>query len=337
LCKRAPAPGGEVSVERAVRAPRQQQARFHAPSVIPVRSQAGRRPQNGCHPGPEGTFDHWCTFDEASPLERRCGHAGSLDPGSDLGTRLFLSPIRRGANVRRIRLLCGGAQPRLLPARPRAPRSLVNLSQETADDVGTIAPSSLVVLAGPPGAGKGTQCSQLVEQHGMVHISLGDALRQEVEHGTALGSRVRDSIETGRLVPDRDVYGVIADRLTRHRTASAVLLDGFPRTIGQAEMLERLRPGAVGLVVLLVLPMATILRRLCSRGRADDGDPDAVAERMLAYDRDTRPVLAWYASRGLLAHVDANASPRDVTARIEGHLAAFGLCAPPAPPLLLGQ
>jgi adenylate kinase len=90
-------------------------------------------------------------------------------------------------------------------------------------------------------------------------------------------------------------------------------------------MLERIRPSSVGLVVLLVVPLATVFRRLCDRGRADDGDLDVVAERMLSYDRDTRPVLAWYASRGLLAHVDGNGPPRDVTARIEGQLNAFGL------------
>jgi adenylate kinase len=197
--------------------------------------------------------------------------------------------------------------------------------------VGSLAFPRLVVVAGPPGAGKGTQCSELVEQHGMAHVSVGDALRQEVAADTSLGARVRASLESGRLVPDHEVSEVVAERLDRHRAASTVLLDGFPRTIAQAEILERLRPEAVGLVVLLVVPIATILRRLRSRGRTDDGDRDVVAERMLSYDRDTRPVLAWYASRGLLAHVDANAPPRDVTARIEGHLAAFGLFKPPAP------
>jgi adenylate kinase len=162
----------------------------------------------------------------------------------------------------------------------------------------------------------------------MAHVSVGDSLRQEVAAGTPLGARVRASLEAGRLVPDREVSEVVAERLDRNRAASALLLDGFPRTIAQAEILERLRPDAVGLVVLLVVPIATILRRLSSRGRSDDVDPDAVAQRVLTYDRDTRPVLAWYASRGLLAHVDANAPQRDVTARIEGHLAAFGLFAP---------
>jgi adenylate kinase len=183
----------------------------------------------------------------------------------------------------------------------------------------------LVVLAGPPGAGKGTQCSNLVEHLDMVHVSIGDTLRQEVEDGTPLGSRIRSCLEAGRLVPDCDVSEVVAERLARHRAASAVLLDGFPRTLGQAEMLERIRPSSVGLVVLLVVPLATVHRRLCDRGRADDGDLDVVAERMLAYDRDTRPVLAWYASRGLLAHIDGNAPMREVTARIEGQLDAFGL------------
>ena len=205
--------------------------------------------------------------------------------------------------------MLGSEQRPLLPAAPTS--------------VGAYPP--LVVLAGPPGAGKGTQCRHLVQHLDMVHVSIGDTLRQEVEDGTPLGSRVRACLETGRLVPDCDVSEVVAERLARHRAASAVLLDGFPRTLGQAEMLERIRPSAVGLVVLLVVPLATVFRRLCDRGRADDGDLDVVAERMLSYDRDTRPVLAWYASRGLLAHIDGNAPARDVTARIEGQLDAFGL------------
>jgi len=188
----------------------------------------------------------------------------------------------------------------------------------------------LVVLAGRPGAGKGTQCSRLVDRHGMAHVSIGDCLREAVEAGIPLGARIRSSLEAGRLVPDQDVSEVVAERLARHRSASAILLDGFPRTVGQAQMLDRLRPSAVGLVVLLVVPRATVLKRLSGRRRGDDADPDVVATRLLSYEHQTKPVLDWYASRGLLVHVDANAPPRDVTDGISRHLAAFGLCPPPA-------
>ena len=200
-----------------------------------------------------------------------------------------------------------------------------------SEPTGAVALPALIVLAGPPGAGKGTQCIELAQQHGMAHVSIGALLRQEIAGGTALGSRVRAALDAGRLAPDGDVSEIVSERLAQHRTASAVLLDGFPRTIQQAELLEELRPNAVGLVVLLVLPMAAVLQRLRGRGRADDGDREVVAERMLTYDRDTKPVLAWYADRGLVAHVDAHASPRDVTTRITAHLAAFGLCTPPPP------
>ncbi|HTD49377.1 MAG TPA: nucleoside monophosphate kinase [Acidimicrobiia bacterium] len=193
----------------------------------------------------------------------------------------------------------------------------------------TSASPPLVVLAGPPGSGKGTQCSRLVDRHGLAHVSIGECLRQEVEAGTSLGVRVRASLEAGRLVPDDDVSEVVSERLARHRAASAILLDGFPRTVGQAQMLEQLRPSAVGLVVLLVVPLTTVLKRLSGRRRADDADPDAVAARLLAYEHQTRPVLDWYASLGLLVHVDASAAPRAVTDRIARHLSAFGLCSPP--------
>jgi adenylate kinase len=188
------------------------------------------------------------------------------------------------------------------------------------------------VLAGPPGAGKGTQCSQLAQQHGMAHISIGDTLRQEVTHGTPLGSRIRASLETGRLVPDHDMSEVIAAQLAQHRAAPAVLLDGFPRTLGQAQILEQLRPRAVELVILLVVPLATLLQRLSDRSRPDDTDPNVITERLLAYDRDTKPVLDWYANRGLLTHVDATAPPHDVTTRIARHLTTIGLHTPLAQP-----
>jgi adenylate kinase len=122
----------------------------------------------------------------------------------------------------------------------------------------------LIVLAGLPGAGKGTQRSRLVEQLGLAHISIGDALRQEVERGTPLGSRVRASLDEGRLVPDSDVP-------RGHRRATCSPSSGlrdsagrFPRTVRQAQMLERLRPSALALVVVLVVPLATVLERLSS-------------------------------------------------------------------------
>lgn len=197
------------------------------------------------------------------------------------------------------------------PSRVREPRA-------------AMAASPLVVLAGPPGAGKGTQCNQLAERHGMVHVSIGEVLRQEVANSTSLGLEICAFLEAGKLVPDAPVSAVVAERLALHR-ASTVLLDGFPRTVRQAEMLEEFRPDAVRLVVLLVLPIATVFRRLCTRGRADDNDPQAVTRRLLAYDRDTKPAFDLYASRGLLVHVDASAPIHEVTARIEVHLAALGL------------
>jgi adenylate kinase len=186
----------------------------------------------------------------------------------------------------------------------------------------------LFVITGLPGVGKGTQCSRISAHLDVAHISTGDVLRDQVARRTSLGSTVRGYLDAGRLVPDVDMSKVIDAYLVRLPADRAVLLDGFPRTIGQAQTLERTWPNAVGLVVNLVAPIATVLRRLCRRGRPDDCHPAVVEARLLAYDRDTRPALAWYSSRGLLMHVDANAAPHDVTDRIERLLLSYGLCAP---------
>jgi len=178
---------------------------------------------------------------------------------------------------------------------------------------------ALVVVAGRPGAGKGTQCRQIAADLRVAHFSLGDALRHDVAHCTPLGLAVHTFLETGRLVPDRFVLELIDAQLARER-APLVLLDGFPRTVGQAEALERARPGAVDLAVLLAVPLATVTERLRSRGRADD-DKHALRERLASFERDTAPMLAWYERRGSLISIDANQPREDVTLAVEALLA----------------
>jgi adenylate kinase len=174
---------------------------------------------------------------------------------------------------------------------------------------------ALVVVAGRPGSGKGTQCARIATDLRVAHFSLGDTLREEVDRCTSLGREVRAFLQAGELVPDRCVFELIDARLTR-RSAPVVLLDGFPRTLRQAEALERLQPGAVVLAVLLAVPLATVRERLRSRGRADDHE-HVLRERLASFDRDTTPMLAWYGRRGSLVSIDANQPQGDVTSALE--------------------
>lgn len=187
-----------------------------------------------------------------------------------------------------------------------------------------MAGSPLVVIAGPPGSGKGTQCARLGEQLGFSHVSTGDALRDEIERGTRMGRHVRAWVNSGRLVPDRVAVEVVLDRLDTQPEAPAALLDGFPRTVAQGEALEHLRPGAVELAIALVVPRATLVRRLALRNR-DDDHSRALGCRLAAFEQETRPMLAWFAARGLLVEVDGD-QPDAASAALVARLMA-GICA----------
>jgi adenylate kinase len=183
---------------------------------------------------------------------------------------------------------------------------------------------ALIVVAGRPGAGKGTLCAQIARDLGAAHFSLDHALRQEVDHCTPLGLQVRPFLEAGRLVPDHLVFELIRARLA-DPCAPVVLLDGFPRTLRQAETLEQMQPGAVRLAIFLTVRLATVLERLESRGRDDDED-DALYERLSSFERDTWPMLAWYDGRGCLVAVDGDQPQDDVTIAAEELLASRGGC-----------
>jgi adenylate kinase len=185
---------------------------------------------------------------------------------------------------------------------------------------------ALVVVAGRPGSGKGTQCSRIASALGIVHVSWGDALRQEIDRCTPLGHEVQATLEAGQLVPDHCVFELVGPRLARQR-AAVVLLDGFPRTLKQAEALERLQPGAVVLAVLLAVPVATVLERLRSRGRADDREL-VLRERLASFDRETIPMLAWYRERGALVSIDANHPQSGVTDALEAVIGQFVAAVP---------
>jgi adenylate kinase len=178
-----------------------------------------------------------------------------------------------------------------------------------------------VVLVGPPGSGKGTQGPILAEHLRVPHLSTGDLLRAQVEARTDLGLRVGEVIDRGELVPDDLMIAVMADAVGDGATGGYVL-DGFPRTVAQADMLEQdgspLAPP--DLAVHLDIPDAVVHERLARRareeGRADDADPDVIERRLQVYRDETAPLLAHYRRRGELVTVDGDASPDEVSARL---------------------
>jgi adenylate kinase len=200
-----------------------------------------------------------------------------------------------------------------------------------------------LVLLGKQGAGKGTQCVQLSRHYVVPHISTGDMFRAAMKAGTPMGRLAKTFVDDGQLVPDEVVIGIVAERLSeRDARSRGFILDGFPRTTHQAEALAKLlAPGNLDVVIDLEVPTELVLQRLASRRvcsvcghnyslqnppahnwrcdhcggdvvqRADDRE-EAIGARLEAYERQTWPLIKWYAERGLLGTVDGAAAPNDV-------------------------
>ncbi|HTJ45030.1 MAG TPA: adenylate kinase [Kofleriaceae bacterium] len=203
-----------------------------------------------------------------------------------------------------------------------------------------------MILVGPPGAGKGTQAARLVEKLRIPHISSGDMLRAAVKEGTALGKQAEVLMKEGKLVPDDVVIGMILDRIAKPDCANGFMLDGFPRTVPQAEALDvALTAAGVALdaVVLIEVEDALIVERVTGRRndpktgtiyhmkydpppaglavvqRADDTE-EAVTKRLSKYHGETEPVLPFYEGKGILRRVDGVGSLDEVTARLQAAL-----------------
>jgi adenylate kinase len=172
-----------------------------------------------------------------------------------------------------------------------------------------------IVIVGPPGAGKGTQAAVLGEELGVVHISTGDLFRAHVDDETAIGRQVKNHLDAGTLVPDEVTIAMVAQRLTDDVCQAGFLLDGFPRTVTQAQALEDLlrdRDCAIDTVLELDAPEDEVVERLLARGRDDDTE-DVIRHRQQLYREETAPLLEFYADR--LVTVPAVGSVSDVTAR----------------------
>jgi len=190
-----------------------------------------------------------------------------------------------------------------------------------------------VILLGPPGAGKGTQAQGLIAKHGIVQLSTGDMLRTAVAAGTPVGLRAKSIMDRGELVPDDVVVAIVADRIDQPDAKRGFVLDGFPRTVPQAEALDRLlaeRGLKLDAVIELKVDEGILLQRIekriadmTARGekiRSDD-NPEVLKGRLFAYREQTAPLVGHYASKGLLGRVDGMAAVDDVSAQISRILA----------------
>jgi adenylate kinase len=213
-----------------------------------------------------------------------------------------------------------------------------------------------LILLGPPGAGKGTQAKEIENRHGLVQLSTGDMLRAAVKAGTEVGKRAKSIMERGELVPDEVVISIIAERISQPDCQRGFILDGFPRTLGQASALDEMlaRKGKqLDAVIELKVDYNQLVERIvgryscakCGEGyhdrfkrpetrgvcnvcggteftrRADD-NAETVTTRMMAYYRDTSPLIGYYYCKGSLKSVDGMAVIGDVTKGIEAILAA---------------
>jgi len=185
-----------------------------------------------------------------------------------------------------------------------------------------------LILLGPPGAGKGTQAQRLVAKHGIVQLSTGDMLRAAVAAGTAVGQQVKGIMDRGDLCPDDIVVAIIADRIAQPDAKNGFVLDGFPRTVAQAQALERmLHEKGLDLdgVVELKVDEGQLIRRIESRiketlARGEplrkDDDPEVLKTRLDAYRRQTAPLIHHYREKNLIRAVDGMAPMDEVTAAI---------------------
>ena len=162
-----------------------------------------------------------------------------------------------------------------------------------------------LILTGPPGAGKGTQCARLVEHFGIAHISTGDMLRAAVAAETDMGLKAQTVMSDGGLVGDDIMNGIVRDRLDEEdANTGGFVLDGYPRTVPQAEALSIiLGKRELHAAVNIDVPLEEVTKRMKARGREDDTD-EGIARRLELYEQETQPVLGWFGARDRLVTVD---------------------------------
>jgi adenylate kinase len=186
-----------------------------------------------------------------------------------------------------------------------------------------------IVILGPPGAGKGTQGKLIAADAGIPHVNTGEMFRAECAAGTELGERVRSILDDGDLVPDELTVEVVRARLAQDDTARGFVLDGFPRTLAQAEALDRvlveIDRGELCVVLDFQIPDEVAGQRLLGRagleGRSDDA-PDLVQHRLDVYHEKSEPLVEYYRARGILVGIHADRTVEEVFAEVQQVLAA---------------
>ncbi|MDX5347134.1 MAG: adenylate kinase [Hymenobacteraceae bacterium] len=161
-----------------------------------------------------------------------------------------------------------------------------------------------IVLFGPPGAGKGTQSQKLIDKYNLIHLSTGDLLRSEIAAGTELGLKAKSLMDNGILVPDEVVIGMIANKVKENRSAQGFIFDGFPRTVPQAQGLDKLlqdNDTEITCMIALKVEEEELTKRLLLRGqtsgRPDDQNEELIRKRVQEYNNKTAPVADYYAGQ----------------------------------------
>jgi len=180
-----------------------------------------------------------------------------------------------------------------------------------------------IVLFGPPGAGKGTQSEKIIEKYHLTHISTGDLFRKHLKEETELGKLAQTYMDKGHLVPDEVVDKMVDDRISNDSTSRGFIFDGYPRTVAQAEALDRLmekQGNSISAMICLTVPEEELINRILHRGkssgRTDDQSVEKIHTRIEVYNGETLPVAEYYDQKGLLSSIEGLGSIDDIFARI---------------------
>ena len=157
-----------------------------------------------------------------------------------------------------------------------------------------------IVLFGPPGSGKGTQSEKLIEKYGLIHLSTGDILREEIAKQTNFGKKAKEYLDCGELVPDKDIVNMVANRLDKEKSSSGFIFDGFPRTSAQAKFLRNMlteRENRIDIMIALQVEEEELIKRLLKRGKEtgrSDDELSIIRNRIEVYERQTSAVIDFY-------------------------------------------